>query len=251
MKIVAPFRPFTPEIGHHATYGLAWWMEAIGMMARSAHAACQSRVHVLTDVDTDLPFRTLHYRTRERRLMLWYLEIAAAYLASADFNDDTVMLDSDQLVYGDLRRWFARLEFGVDLALLVRRPPKNGRGFPIINGVQFWPLRGRPRLVGFYRRALALARGMREPSVIWGADSEALEWLLRPAVPSTVRRAGLRVQMIEASKVSRALSAEQIRLLETTRTMPRPETPVLDFRNTRKRYMRQVFEATLPELTTR
>lgn len=242
MRIVAPFRPFPLEAPHHvevAENGFDW-MDAIRMMSLSAAEACQCEVRVLTDVDTDLPFQTFKYHTTQRRLMLWYLEICAAYLESNDFDQDTVMLDSDQLVYSDLSGWFVPY---MDLGICIRKPPKGASGFPILNGVQFWSIRGKARLGAFYRRALDIAERLPEEDILWGADTEALRMLLQPLEVGLHQRDSLTVRLIDSRDVIHALSAGQIRQLQAG-TLPRPIRPVLDFRNLRKTFMRRVYEAT-------
>lgn len=241
MRVVAPFRPFPPEIGHHEQFGHDWWMDAIAMMRHSASRACNAKVMMLTDVDTTLPFPCLQYRTNERRLMLWYLEIACRYLSSCDFDQDTVMLDSDQLVYQDLSRWFRTR---MDLGLLVRRRTRSRDAYPIINGVQFWPIESKLKLATFYRAALSRARQLPESMHVWGADTVALTQLLAPVSIGSHHRAGLRVRLIESDKVSKALSTRMVAALKA-KQLQRPNVAVLDFRHTRKQYMRAVFEDTL------
>jgi hypothetical protein len=215
------------------------------MMSASAARACRCDVYVLTDVDTNLPFPTFKYATTRRRLMLWYLEIAACYVESDAFDCDTVMLDSDQLVYGDLNRFFAGR---ADLGLCVREPPKGGPGFPILNGVQFWAYRGKARLGPFFRRLLATAEALPEEHIIWGADTEALKILLSPLERDgrVYARAGITVRMLEADHIIQALATSQLRDLDKGRPF-RMTRPVLDFRNLRKVHMRRVYEATLAE----
>lgn len=241
LRFVAPFRPFALEAPHHLHQPEFDWVRAIREMTASVeatHPGCP--VHVITDVDADLPMPTLRYATTARRLMLWYLEICACYLESADFDRDTIMLDSDQLIYGSLRRW---LQKPTELGILVRKPPKGGTGFPILNGVQFWPLRGKGKLGPFYRKALAIAEALPEKDILWGADTVALERLLAPLDLGFHNRAGLRVLLIPANDVIQALSAGQIRQLAAGFWAPVPR-PVLDFRNLRKVHMPAVFAAT-------
>lgn len=241
LRFVAPFRPFPLEAPHHLEQPDFDWLQAIRQMTRSVeatHPGCD--VQVITDVDTALPMPSLKYVTKTRRLMLWYLEVCACYLESADFDRDTIMLDSDQLVFGDLRVW---LSPPTELGILVRRPPKDGPGFPILNGVQFWPLRGKGKLAGFYRQALAIAEQLPEEDILWGADTIALERLLKPLDPGLFDRAGLRVRLIWSNDVIAALTGGQMRQLEDGAFRP-PVRPVLDFRNLRKEQMPAVFAAT-------
>jgi hypothetical protein len=240
LRFVAPFRPFALEAPHHLEQPEFDWLRALREVAVSAlarHADAEFRV--ITDVDTALPMPALQYTTVTRRLMLWYLEVCACYLESADFDRDTVMLDADQLVFGDLRPWLAG---PTELGILIRKPPK-GIGFPILNGVQFWPLRGKGKLAGFYREALAIAAALPEKDILWGADTVALDRLLAPLEPGLYERAGLRVRLIPANDIIRAMTAAQMRQLEERRWTP-PMLPVLDFRNLRKPYMPRVFAAT-------
>jgi hypothetical protein len=246
MRIVAPFRPFVAEAPHHQELAAAEtpfdWIAAIRMMSHSAAVACQCPVHVITDVDTDLPVPCLKYQTTARRLMLWNFEVCLAYLRSADFDRDTVMLDSDQLVYQNLAKWFRK---GVDLGILIREPPKQDPlSYPILNGVQWWALAGRDRLIAFYEQALAIAAALPEDQIVWGADTTALWRLLEPIEPGRHHRAGLTVALIDSRPVLQALSGLQMRWV-TQGCLPRPTHAVLDFRNTRKPYMQAVYDATI------
>ncbi len=232
------------ESVHHQALTDFDWMGAIRMLSDSVARACGVTVQVLTDVDTELPFPCLQYVTHHRRLMLWSLEMAACYLASEAFDRDTVMLDADQLVYRDLSRWFLP---SVDLGVLVRPlPPRDPDGFPLLNGVQFWAVRGKDRLAACYREALALAESMTEPEIAWGADTLALQRLLAPLDPigAIVERAGLTVHFIPADEVSERPTIAQIRQLTTTGTVTHARA-VVDFRNMRKRYMPTFYAATI------
>lgn len=241
---MAPFRPMPAEYDHHKALTDFDWHGAIRMMSDSVQRSCGCPVQVLTDVDTDLPFDCLQYVTRHRRLMLWYLEIAAVYLESDAFDRDTVMLDSDQLVYGDLARWFVSY---MDLGVLVRElSPKDPNGFPILNGVQWWAHRAKPRLAAFYRRALAVAESLPDEKIAWGADTIALQHLLAPLAPIgfLAQRAGLTVRFIDADDVLERLSSVQIRQLQTGRRIERTRD-VTCFRNMRKLFMKDFYDATL------
>lgn len=241
MKVVTAFRPLPLEADHHKELHDFDWMDAIRMLSDSIAATSGQTLQVLTDVDTTLPFETLRYTTTHRRLMLWWLEIAACYLESTDFDDDTVFLDCDQLVYGNLSRWFVPY---MDLGICIRRPPKNGPGLAILNGVQFWSVRAKSHLAGFYRRALAIAETLPDDLVKWGADTVALERLLAPLAEGLWRRGDLRVRLIDSDDVIEAFSSTQIRHLDAGK-MRRPTRAVLCFRNTRKPFMRPAYEATI------
>ncbi len=247
IRIVAPYRPFPPESALHQELADFDWPEAIRMMAHSAQLACHCPVSILTDVDTAVPIHAFTYVTTERRLMLWTLEVACCYLESDDFDRDTVMLDVDQLIYGDLARWIPYGGVPVHLGVLIRPTAKHQGtplGQPFLNGVQWWLRRERRPLIAFYRQALDLARGLPEASLQWGADTEAVRTLLEPLEVGLQERAGLTVRMIQASEVLEALSELQIAQLGEGR-MVWPTRDVLDFRWTRKPYMRAVYEATI------
>lgn len=244
VRYVAPFLPLVPEAPHHVELADFDWAGAIGMLSRSVEIACGAPVQVITDRSADIPgleVGTLRYATERRRLMLWTLEACACYLESVDFDRDTVMLDCDQLVYRDLGKHFRP---GVDLGILVRRTPKGGPGLPILNGVQFWSLKGKGRLGPFYREALRIAEGLPEADILWGADTVALERLLEPLDRGLRRRQGLAVHLQEADEVIEALNTSQVRHLGAGR-MRRPFRDVLCFRNTRKPHMRAAFEQTV------
>lgn len=244
IRIVAPFRPFPPESALHKELQAFDWTAAIQMMAHSAGLACHCPVSVITDVDYAAPIPALQYVTMTRRLMLWTLEVARCYLESDDFDRDTVSVDVDQLLYRDLAPGFAR---GVDLTVLIRPTAKHQaetRGQPLLNGVQWWALKGRDRLVAFYRAAEALAATLPEGTIRWGADTEAVRQLLEPLELGLHERAGLRVRMIDAATVIEALSEQQIRGLADGQ-LPWPSRAVLDFRWKRKPYMRAAYAATI------
>ncbi len=244
IRVVAPFRPFAPESEWHLQTQDFDWIAAIRMMMHTAQRACRCPVHILTDVDTDLPVPSLQYQTTERRLMLWTLEVCLRYLASTDFDRDTVMLDCDQLIYRDLKPWFRR---GVDLGLLVRTGHKHQAavgGQPFLNGVQFWARRGKHRLIPFYQRALALAHTLPADLLTWGADTEAVRQLIEPIDVGIHLRSGVTVRMIESASVLEAFSKHQAHWLHEG-CLPQPTSAVVDFRALRKRYMRPVYEATI------
>lgn len=246
IRVVAPYRPFVPEsIWHQESAGFDW-IHAIRMMSRSVEIACRCPSFVITDVDTELPLPAFRYHTHHRRLMLWYLEIAAAYLESGDFDRDTIMLDSDQLIYKSLAPWFRR---GVDLTIMIRPkvPREHGR-LPILNGVQWWSAKAKPQLSAFYRRALAIAESAPEDRLVWGADTDALCDLLEPLEVGIQDRAGLRVLMVDSDEVLSALCTTEIRWLKERRPFW-PARAVLDFRGRRKVHMPQVYASTIAKMT--
>jgi hypothetical protein len=244
VRVVSPFRPFAPESAEHLELGAFDWIDALRMLTESVRRSCSCDTIALTDFDTTLPVPAFQYTTVERRLMLWILEVSLAYLKSVDFDRDTVMVSPDTLVFDDLRRWFQG-----DLTLLVRSTP-NFADRPILNAVQWWPLRSRKRLVALYEQALDVAQQLPEPQIVWGADSEALRVLLAPIQPGMQRRDGLRVWMLESSLVMHSFTAAQRDAVVSGRPVPPAARPILDFKYTRKRYMRPCFDSLLGQAVT-
>lgn len=245
IRVVAPYFPLPLEAPHHQELAAFDWADAIRMLSQSVKLACGVEMQVVTDEAAEgipaLPAPALRYATQQRRLMLWTLEACACYLESEAFDRDTVMLDCDQLVYGNLAKYFNP---HVDLGILVRPTPKGAPGLPILNGVQFWSRRGKAALGPFYRQALRIAEALPEADIVWGADTIALDRLLAPLERGLRRRCGLAVHLMESTDVLEALNSSQVRHLAVGK-MRRPFRDVLDFRNTRKVHMRAVFEQTL------
>lgn len=239
IRIVVPFRPFAPESDLHRTLRDFDWLAALRMVVHSAVEACQCPVHAVTDRDTDLPVPALQYVTRERRLMLWVLEACAAFLSSEAFDRDTIALDVDQIVTRDLA---PLMPPDADLGLLIRPQPKPNGGERLLNGVQFWSVRAKDRLAGFYRSVLDRACRLSDDEIRWGADTIALRQLVEPLAIGTQLRAGLRVAFIEEFRVLEAFSSEQMFRLKRGDAWPTTR-PVIDFRYKRKGAMRPVFES--------
>lgn len=249
IRLVAPFFPLPAEYAHHKALSDFDWIGAIRMLFDSARRSCGAvPMHVITDVSADLPLSTLRYVTHHRRLMLWYLEAAVCYLESDDFDRDTVMLDSDQLIYGDLSKWFTP---DMDLGILARElPPKDPNGYRILNGVQFWAHRGKVKLSDFYRQALELAQTLPEETIAWGADTVVLERLLDPLeIGITSDRAGLRVRFIESKDVLERPTRRQLFQLRAGLPIDRTRD-VSCFRNMRKLYMKDYYRATVGDSVT-
>lgn len=242
IRIVAPFRPCPLEADVQQVTANFDWTAAIQMMAHSATLACCCPVHVITDLETDLPVETLRYPTTHRRLMLWTLEACASYLESDDFDRDTVMLDCDQLIFDDLEPFFAN---NVDLGLLIRPTHRHKETWKkLLNGVQFWHVRGKPRLAEFYRQALARAEAMNDDLIRWGADTAAIREMIEPFDLGRHDRSGLSVHLMDYNRVLAALSEEQI-LGMSKGVAPIAWRPVLDFRYGRKRFMAQAYAMTI------
>jgi hypothetical protein len=244
IRVVAPFRPFPPEGILHTQMPDFDWIAAIRLLQASVEQSCPSATfHVITDVDTDLPLPTLQYVTTRRRLMLWTLEACLRYLDSDDFDRDSVMLDCDQLVYGDLSHLVSA---NVDLMVCIRPMEKqrqNPAAMPILNGVQVWRHRAKAALIAFYTQALMVAEGLPEARIVWGADTDALRILLEPIEPGMHTRGGLTVNMRDANAVLEPCSNVHRKWLEQGREFW-PSRPVVDFRWKRKDFQRPFFEAT-------
>lgn len=241
IRIVAPFRPFPAESELHKGLPDFDWIEALKMLVHTARVYSKAdEVHAITDVDTDLPVPCLKFRTHHRRLMLWTLEVCLRYLESDAFDRNTVMLDVDQLVFGDLRLSFVN---GADISLLVRTDAKHQQpgGQPLLNGVQFWRAKSKKRLVGFYRRALVIAEQLPEERLVWGADTDAVRQLIEPIEVGVRERHGVSVNLIESTNVIESYSRRHADLVAAGQPLW-PLAPVLDFRWTRKTAMPVVYE---------
>lgn len=242
LRLVAPFLPLPAESVHHQALPDFDWMAAIRMLSHSGEVSCGVPVQVITDVSADLPVACLKYRTTHRRLMLWTLEACLRYLESDDFDRNTVMLDCDQLVYQDLSRFFSA---NVDLGLLVRPTFKHRDTWKkLLNGVQFWSVRGKKRLVNFYREALFRAEDMSDNLIVWGADTAAIRDLIEPVELGLHTRAHVRVHMMDYNLVLQALSEEQIDALKDG-IAPLFTRAICDLRYRRKRSMKQVYDLTI------
>jgi hypothetical protein len=240
-QVVSPFRPFPAESVEHQVLGPFDWEGALAMLRESVRRSCGVETFAITDVDTTLPIPTHAFETRERRLMLWILEVSLRYLESPAFERDTVMISPDILILGDLSPWFA-----ADLGVLVRPEPKHQEsGRSILNQVQWWRVRAKKQLVRFYRQALDIARTLPEPTITWGADTVPLQRLLDPLEVGIVDRDGLSVSLIHASVPMDSLSGININRIEQGLPLL-VSRPVLDFRYTRKRHMRAAFESLFP-----
>jgi hypothetical protein len=237
MRVVTPFRPFAPESQEHIALGPFDWTGAIGMLRDTVRRSCRCDTVVITDVDTDLEGAAFHYVTERRRLMLWILEVCLRYLESDDFDCDTAMVSPDILVLRDLQPFFC-----ADLGVIVRSATKFvAADRPLLNSVQWWRVEAKPRLVAFYRQALALADDLPEDVIRWGADTVPLVSLLTPIEPGRYDRAGLSVAAFEQREAMATFSTTMLRKLREGR--PYDEAPpLLDFKYLRKHAMREFFD---------
>lgn len=253
IQVVSPFFPLPIEGGTHRQLAMEGfdWHKAVAMMVQSAQEACECPVHVITDTSASLTVPMLRYKTKSRRLMVWSVEVCLRFLESRDFDRNTVMLDCDQLVYGNLRKWFRKryeVNADVDLGVLVRPHGKHVEpgGEPLLNGVQFWHHAGKDRLIGFYRRCLEVVQALPEHRIEWGGDTDALRMLIEPIELGIVERSGITVQMWPASAILEDWSSSHTAMIEAGE-VPLIRHHVLDFRALRKRYMAKMFHATRQE----
>lgn len=235
MKVVSAYRPFEPESAAHRKLGAFDWLAALGMLRTSVRGSCRCEAYALTDLETPIAGPAHRYDTQEPRLMLWLLEVWLRYLESPDFDDDTVMISPDALVFADLRPWFQ-----ADLGVVVR----GGKFIekPLLNGVQFWAKAAQPRLVAFYRQVCLLARGLSDDAIRWGGDTYPILDMLQPLKAGHMDRAGLSVFGIRHEGFFRCPSEMDARRIANGR--PPAPTTIVDFKYLKKRGMAEYFAAT-------
>ncbi len=237
LRVVSPYRPFVPESYAHTTLGPFDWVDALRMLRVSVARSNNCETVAITDLDTELPGPTFQYATTERRLMLWILDVALCYLRSDDFDCDTILLSPDLLVFGDLRPWMTE-HFTV---LMRAKYPAH----PILNAVQFWPLQRKATLIRFYEDALTIGRSLPEGYLRWGGDTEPIRRLLAPLAPGLVIRDGHPIaRLLESDEIMHALSNVMATKLACGQVVL-PVRAILDFRFTRKQFMRRYFDATI------
>lgn len=237
MRVVTPFRPFEPESQEHLALGPFDWTGAIAMLRATVRHSCRCETVVITDVDTTLEAPAFQYVTERRRLMLWILEVCLRYLESDDFDQDTAMVSPDILVLRDLSPFFC-----ADLGVIVRSADKFvAADRPLLNSVQWWRAEAKPRLVAFYRHALAIADGLSDDLIRWGADTVPLVSLLSPIELGRSERAGLSVAAFEQREAMATFSTAMLRKLRAGFPYDEPQ-PLLDFKYLRKHTMREFFD---------
>ncbi len=245
MRVVTPFRPFPAESQAHQQLGPFDWIGAIQMLSASVERSCGCETVTLTDVDTELPVPTFKFVTAERRLMLWILEVSRAYLASDRFDQDTVMVSPDMLVYQPLAPHFT-----ADLGILVRAG-KFTEHRPVLNSVQWWSHAAKDRLVAWYDRAIDFARGLSDDLIQWGADTEPFVGLLAPIDREVIGlRGDLRVAFLPCESIVTPLMTGDVNALQYGLSL-KPTTAVVDFRYGRKQWMADYFNATMGSAVTR
>lgn len=227
MKIVSAYRYVEPSDlrrFHREMLGKFDWLEALRLLRASAAASAQVDVFAITN--QELPLPSYRYATTEAQLMLWILEVSALYLASKDFDQDTVFISPDCLVCGKLDL-FGGFDIGV-----IARPEKFQGPNKLLNAVQFWPVASREKLSALYREALALARTLSPQEQRWGADTLPLIQLLGPIEPGSYQRSGLRVKIFESESLLSSFMGKDIGRAKVT-----PRSRIVDFRYNRKLHM--------------
>lgn len=243
MRFVSPYRPFAPESIEHLRLGEFNWNAALKMSMLSVEAVYGPGHWVaITDVDTALPVPAMKFQTTHRRLMLWILEICLRYLESGEFDQDTVMMSPDVLLFGKVGQFFQG-----DLGLVVRLQQKFvDSGRVILNSCQFWRHKSKTHLVDFYKRALAIAETLPDNRIRWGADTDPLIHLLSPITSEGLRlRDGLWVNFINETDVMDSVSEEEVAALDYGIFQRVSSLPICDFKYRKKVAMSAYFKATV------
>lgn len=236
LKIVSPYRCITPYMPFHVELDSGWWVEALRMLRVSGQKRAGVETFALT-CDTNLPVPHYCYPTEEPLLMLWILEVSLAYMESEQFDQDTVFITPDALVIKSLDGLFSPK---FDIAI-TRKPSPKFIAHPLMNGLQFWPIASREKLIAFQRTALAMARTLDDEEKRWGADTTPLVRLLGPIEEGLYERSGMRVRIFPSLQVLRTIGSTELRQLEQG-LIPEPRSVVMDFKTDRKQYMRPYFE---------
>jgi len=209
------------------------WLDALQMLRSSAQRRAGVETFAITNAE--LPFPHYRYATAEKKLMLWVLEVSLMYLASDDFDQNTVFIAPDSLVLKPLD------VFGdFDIAVTWRGPkfPWDGE-FPasaLMNGLQWWAVAGKKRLVALYEQALDIARALPEAEQDWGADTIPLVRLLGPFEPGLFDRGGLALRVLPFGSL--------LTIVEHRRGKKEPASAlVVDFKYRNKMHMREYYGA--------
>lgn len=227
MKIVSAYRQIEPYMPmHRELAGKFDWIEALKMLHASARMNARLEVFAITDQKLSVP--SYRYRTTEQLLMLWILEISALYLESKEFDQNTVFISPDSLVCGPLNA-FSDFDIG-----LVARRGKFREAKSLMNGLQFWPIKARDKLVALYREALRIARTLEPKIQQWGADTMPLIQLLGPIVAGAYIRFGMRVKIFDPKAL--LLCSVQAGEMEGKGSI-KPRCRVVDFKFNRKLWM--------------
>jgi hypothetical protein len=192
LRLVAPFKSIVPYKEHHIELPEGWWFDAITMLRDTGLHRAHANTYVITDEETELPFlHVLRYATRERCLMTWIVEVSLLYLESEAFDQDTVFISPDSLVRKNID-WF---DGTFDIAVTARPMKEKYQRRPLKNGLQWWPLASKERLIALYREALSIARSLSDEEQRWGGDTTPFLQLLGPIVPGLHEVGTLRVMV--------------------------------------------------------
>lgn len=231
MKVVTPYRRITPYTKYHvrlANEGFDW-LDAIRMLASSAEKRSGVATYALTNEPLSVPHYA--YECGEQELMLWLLEVCACYLESEQFDQNTVCISPDSLVYRHLDIFDG--EF--DIAFSCRKNSPAAEKKPLMNGAQWWSHAAKDRLAALFRECLEMARRLPEGLRRWGADTVPLLELLGPVEEGIWSRHGITV---------RYLPPGSMRTMTTT-TMRKEKmgapVRVVDFKGWSKLLMRAYF----------
>ena len=239
MKIVSPYRQIVPYKRHHVELPAGWWLEALRMLRWSGLNRTQANTYVITDLETELPFKyVLRYDTQETYLMLWIIEVSLMYLESSDFDQDTVLISPDSLVRKDIN-WF---DGTFDIAVTSRPLKEKYQHHPLLNGLQWWPLASKDKLIELYREALHIARSLPDNEKRWGGDTTPFLKLLGPIVPGLHDRGGYRVKIFTFPTLMEITPLVMRKLSEGKR--PDADVAVADFKLRSKSNMKTYFERT-------
>lgn len=236
MKIVSPYRPIEPYMPFHIELAKSGfdWLKALAMLRHSA--ASRASVETFAITDSVLPVPHYRYETNEPSLMVWIVEVSSAYIESTAFDQDTVMISPDALVL-DRLDVFGGFDVGV-----IARQDKFANSHPLLNGLQFWPIASKEKLIVFYREALRIARNLSDAYKRWGADTQPLVQLLQPIVQGLHNRNGLVVKMFMHGRLMRTIGVLEKRALKAGFSVPSNRCTVLDFKARNKRYMEPYFK---------
>lgn len=193
------------------------WRQAMAWLERSA-ALQGYPTKVVTDTQTELEAWLRVGNARKSGLMKWILESQTEAIRQA--SGPSVMVSPDSLVMGSLDALFG----GWDVVLLTRKKPK-----PIVNSViAFQPS---DRLARLWQRMAAHSKCLDAKSLEWGADIDALVSYMNISQSENCTR------MIDDVRV-RFMPMEPV-FTSVSRSGARANTPIWDFKGSRKSLMAQ------------
>lgn len=205
-----------PEVSRIKQRGFDW-RKAIEWLEKSASKQGY-KTHVVTDTKTNIDASVRVGDARKSGLMKWILEAQTEAIRQA--SGPSVMVSPDSLVMGPLDTLFG----GWDVVLLTRRKPK-----PIVNSViAFQPS---DRLARLWQRMAAHSKCLDAKSLEWGADIDALVSYMNISQSENCTR------MIDDVRV-RFMPMEPV-FTSVSRSGARANTPIWDFKGSRKSLMAQ------------